>query len=83
MDQFLGVTMLPWCGECWGRDNSKFRISLLILGESHYNDHAREHLTSLSLEKSFPSGETENGTPGFSRWSPRLYLTDPKGDRSG
>ena len=37
MYEFLGVTFHPWVGAHYGRE-SRFRVRLLLLGESHYDE---------------------------------------------
>ena len=52
IDQYSQVNFLPWVGEYYG-DNSRFGLSLLILGESHYgneNELDREFTRRLTQE---------------------------------
>lgn len=37
MCEFPGVTFHPWIGEHYGREESCFKVRLLVLGESHYD----------------------------------------------
>ena len=56
--------MHPWCGPHWGR-LSKFGISLLILGESHYSDH---RITPESDQTEQVVSEWRNGD-----WNARFF----------